>query len=63
MEVKLTKKKLGAQNRAQNEDFCNFINFASLVFLVIAQDCSLGEYLTSSRAETSEKDLEVQIRA
>ena len=27
--------------------------FASLVLLGIAQDCSLGHYLTSSRAETS----------
>ena len=31
--------------------FCHFLKFASLVFLDIAQDCSLGQCLTSSRAE------------
>ena len=33
------------------------IKVASLVFLDIAQDCSLGQCLTSSRAETSKKVL------
>ena len=32
--------------------FCHFLKVASLVFLDIAQDCSLGQCLTSSRAET-----------
>ena len=35
------------------DDFCNFLNFASLIFLSIAQDCSLGQYLKSSRTENS----------
>ena len=37
--------------------------FASLVFLDIAQDCSLGQCLTSGRAETSKKVFLAQIRA
>ena len=33
--------------------FSHCLKFASLVFLDIAQDCSLGKCLISSRAETS----------
>ena len=32
--------------------FSPFLKLASLVFLDIAQDCSLGQFLTSIRAET-----------
>ena len=35
--------------------FSHCLKFASLVFLDIAQDCSLGKCLISSRAETSKK--------
>ena len=35
--------------------FCHFLKVVSLVFLDILQDCSLGQCLTSSRAETSKK--------
>ena len=35
--------------------FCCFLKVASLFFLDIAQDCSLGQYLTSSKAITSKK--------
>ena len=38
-----------------NLGFWPFFQFASSVFLDIAQDCSLGQCLTSSRAETSSK--------
>ena len=34
--------------------FWHFLKVASLVFLDIAEDCSLGQCLTFSRAETSE---------
>ena len=44
-----------AQNWAQNEGFCHFLKCASLVCLDIAQDCSLLQCLTSSRAEISKK--------
>ena len=37
--------------------FHNFLKFALLVFLDIAQDSSLRQYLTSSRAETSKNVL------
>ena len=47
------KKFWGVQSWAQNQGFCHFFKFASLVFLDIAQDCSFGACLTSSRAETS----------
>ena len=40
--------------------FCYFLKFASLVFLDIAQDCSLGQYLTSSRAETTQIGTEMR---
>ena len=37
------------QNRAQNEVFCHFFKFGSLVFLEIAQDYSLERRLNKSR--------------
>ena len=37
--------------------FSHCLKFASLVFLDIAQDCSLGKCLISSRAETSTKKI------
>ena len=46
--------------------FWHFLKVASLVFLDIAEDCSLGQCLTFSRAETSEifeKKIEAQIGA
>ena len=39
------------------------LKFASLLFLDIAQDSSLGQCLASSRAETSKKKFVAQIRA
>ena len=36
--------------------FSAFFNVASLHFLDIAQDCSLGQCLTSSGAKTSKKN-------
>ena len=41
--------------RVQNKGFSHFFKVASLVFLDIAQDCSLGQCLTSSRDKTSKK--------
>ena len=35
--------------------FLHFLKFASLIFLVIAQDFSLGQCLTSGGAEASKK--------
>ena len=43
----------GDPNGVQNWGFCHYIKVAPLVFVNIAQDCSLGQCLTSSRAETS----------
>ena len=44
--------------------FAIFLEFASLVFFDIAQDCSLRQCLTSSRTETSkEENIVAQIRA
>ena len=37
--------------------FCHFLKFAQLVSLDIAQDCSLRQFLASSRAEISKKNL------
>ena len=48
---------LRAPNWVPNYGFCNFLKVALLVFIDIAQDCSLGQCLTSSRAETSKKNL------
>ena len=36
--------------------FCYFLEIAFLVFLDIVLDCSLGQCLTSNRAETSKKN-------
>ena len=47
------KKNLEAPNWVQDEGFWHFLKVASLVFLDIAQDCSLGQCLTSRGAETS----------
>ena len=47
----------GGQNWIQKLGFHHFLKFASLVFLDIAQDFSLRQYLTSSRAETSKNIL------
>ena len=42
------------QNQAQKlVSFCHFLKFGSLFSLDIAQDCSLGQCLTSSRVKTS----------
>ena len=43
------------QNWNINYGFHHILKFAWLVFLDIAQDCSLWQCLTSSRAETSKK--------
>ena len=45
----------GVPNSVQNEGFCYFLKAALLVFLDIAQNCSLKQCVTSSRAETSIK--------
>ena len=37
--------------------FCYFLKVASLYFLDIAQNCSLGRYLKPSRAEISKKNV------
>ena len=50
------KKNSGPLNWVQNQSFCHFLKVASLVFLDIAQDCILGQCLTSSRAETLKKN-------
>ena len=50
VEVKPIKKTLGGANCVQNQDFCHFLKAISLVFLDIAQDCSLRQCLRSSRA-------------
>ena len=51
------KKFFRALNWARKLLFCHFLEFAWLVFLDIAHYCSLGQCLTSSRAETSTKHL------
>ena len=50
---KTHEKSFGAPSCVQNQGFYHFLNVASIVFLNIAQDCSVGQCLTSSRAETS----------
>ena len=47
------KKVLGPQVGSKIRFFCYFLKVVSLVSIDIAQDCSLGQCLTSSRAETS----------
>ena len=60
---KIRKKKLGnpnlgqmSQNWVQNQVFCHFFKFDSLVFLKIAQDDSLEHYLITSRSKTHGKN-------
>ena len=50
------KKFLGPQIGFEIRVFAIFSRFASLVFLDIAQDCSLGQCLTSRSAESSKKE-------
>ena len=45
------------------QGFCHFLKVPSLVFPNIAQDYSLGQCLTASRAETSKKSFLAKIRA
>ena len=56
VEVKLAKKIQMGQNQAQNQVFCYFFKFGSLVYLEIAQDDSLEHDLTTSRGKTHEKN-------
>ena len=51
------KKILGVPNWVQNVGFCHFLQVASLIFLDVVQDCSLGQCLTSSRAETVKEEM------
>ena len=51
----------GVPNWIQNKGFCPYLKFVSLVFLNIAQDCSLGQWLTSSRVESSKNNIVTQI--
>ena len=61
--ARVLKKKLGpnfgqkGQNRARNLIFCNFLKFGSLVFLEIAYNVSLQQYITSSRGKAHKKKL------
>ena len=59
---KTRKKNLGLGNWGRNEVCHHFLTFASLVFLDIAQNCRLGQYQTSSRAETTKKRFVTQFR-
>ena len=60
-EVKLMKNNFGGQKCGPKLGFWAFFKFASLVFLDIAHDCSLGQCLTYGRGKTSRKRLS-QIR-
>ena len=51
------KKFLGPQIAFEIRGYCYFFKVASLVFLDIAQDCSLGQCLTSIRYETYKKNV------
>ena len=51
---KTHEKKFGSPKLGSWE-FCHFLKFTSIVFLDIAQDCSLGQCITSSSTETSKK--------
>ena len=55
------KKTLGASNSVRNQGFGHFFKVGLLVFLDIAQDCSLEQCLTSSRDENSRKSFVDQI--
>ena len=47
---------LGNPDWVQSYGFCHFLKVTSLYFFDIAQDCSLGQCLTSRGAETSKKN-------
>ena len=49
------KKLSGFQNWIRNQGFCHFLKVTLLVFLDIAQDCSLGQCVTSIRAKPLKK--------
>ena len=49
------------QNPAQNQDFCDFLKFISLVFFKIAYNDSLQQCITSSRGKTYKKKFGDQI--
>ena len=49
------KKIPGVPNWVRNQGFCHFLKVASLYFLDIAADCSLEQFLTYSRVETSKR--------
>ena len=49
------KKLSGSQNWIRNQGFCHFLKVTLLVFLDIAQDCSLGQCVTSIRAKPLKK--------
>ena len=55
VEVKPMKKNFGGLKFGPKFGFWNFLKVALLVFLDIAQDCSLGQCLKSSGAGTSKK--------
>ena len=59
---KTHKKNLGGTKLGPKLGFWPFFKFVSLVFLDIEQDCSLGQCLTSSRAEISKESFVAQIR-
>ena len=48
-------------NQDQDEILRHFIEFESQAFVEIAYNDSLGQYLTSSRGKTHEKNLGAQI--
>ena len=52
---------LGVPKWDQNQGLGHFLKVAYLYFLAIAQDCSLGQCLTSSRAKTFKKYLVAKI--
>ena len=56
VEIKLTKKNWDPKNGPKIRVY-QTLKFASLVFFGISWDCSLGQCLTSSRAEISKKNL------
>ena len=52
-----------SQNRTQNEVFCHFLKFGSLVFLEIAYNNSLQQCLASKRGKINEEKIGAQIWA
>ena len=53
----------GDPNSVRNYVFCHFLKIALLYSFDIAQDCSLEQCLTSSRAEISRKNFVAKIGA